>query len=73
MVTTSLFTYYAMPIVSAFTPPTGPVQGGTLLTLTGAKLDGGGLGGHTARLGVREALAKPAELLLRLGCLLLID
>ena len=35
-----------MPIVSAFTPPTGPVQGGTLLTLTGAKLDGGGLGGH---------------------------
>ena len=55
----------------AFTPPTGPVQGGTLLTLTGAKLDGGLL--YTTLRGFElndwsdDELCSPPERLARLS------
>lgn len=35
------FRYYAMPSVSSVTPSTGPLAGGTLVTVSGSKLDAG--------------------------------
>ena len=35
------FDYYAMPSVSSVTPTTGPLAGGTLVTIYGSKLDAG--------------------------------
>lgn len=35
------FDYYAMPSVSSVTPTTGPLAGGTLVTVSGSKLDDG--------------------------------
>ena len=47
------FTYYAMPSVSAVTPTSGPIAGGTRVVASGSKLDAGVEHTDSARLGYR--------------------
>ena len=56
------FSYYAMPSVSAVTPTTGPLAGGTRVTVSGSKLDAGEEVTDSVRLGYRCRLGDEPRL-----------